>query len=112
MAKKSRIMVVEDESIAAMDIQEGLEELGCEVPALAASGAAAIRLAAESNPDLIRIAQRIPVVFLTAHQDRDTVARAETAEPFGYLNKPCDRQRLHDTIQVALAKSAAAVRPG
>jgi len=126
---KSRIMVVEDEPIAAMDIQAGLEDLGYEVPAVASSGEEAIRLAADISPDLIlmditlagamtgveaagriRQAQQIPVIFLTAHQDRDTVVQARTAEPFGYLNKPCDRLSLRNTIEVALYKSAADAR--
>jgi CheY-like chemotaxis protein len=118
---KLRIMVVEDEPIASMDIQSCLEDLGYEVPAVAASGAEAIRLAARISLDLIlmditlngtmtgieaagqiRIAQNIPVIFLTAHHDEDTLALAKTAEPAGFLNKPCDRDSLRITIEAAL----------
>ena len=50
---KLRILLDEDEIITAMDIKSDLFELGYEVPAVAASGAEAIRLTAELRPDLI-----------------------------------------------------------
>jgi len=123
---KLRILLVEDEIITAMDIKSDLFELGYEVPAVAASGAEAIRLTAELRPDLIlmditlagamsgieaaeqiRLAQQIPVIFLTAHLDSDTVARAKRAQPYGYLNKPYNLDSMMKTIEVAFYKSEA-----
>jgi len=121
-----RILLVEDEAIAAMDLKTNLITLGYEVPAVVSSGEEAIRMAAELLPDLIlmditldgpmdgieavdeiRKAHAIPIVFLTAHADAETIRKAKTTEPFGYLPKPCNIDTLKSTIEVALYKGEA-----
>jgi signal transduction histidine kinase len=52
----------------------------------------------------------IPVVFLTAYADDDTLQRAKVTEPYGYLLKPFKEQELHTAIQVALYKHASEKR--
>jgi diguanylate cyclase (GGDEF)-like protein/PAS domain S-box-containing protein len=123
---QTRILVVEDESIVALDIQERLESLGYEVPATAASGEKAIEKAGVHRPDLvlmdiqlqgrmdgveaadlIRQQFGIPVVYLTANADHPTVQRAKVTEPFGYVIKPFEERELHTTIEVALYKHQA-----
>ena len=47
---------------------------------------------------------RIPVVYLTAYADDDTLRRAKITEPFGYLLKPFNESELHTTIEIALYK--------
>lgn len=80
---------------------------------------------AETHPDLVLmdislqgdkdgvqaaevIGQRFgtPVVFLTAHTDKATVARAQSAKPAGYIVKPFNREKLHETIAAALGVEA------
>ena len=51
----ARILVTEDESIVAADIQSTLEDLGYAVPVIASSGEEAIRKAEETRPDLVMI---------------------------------------------------------
>ena len=51
--EKSRILVVEDESIVAMDIEEQLLGLGYQVSGLVASGEEAIQSATSQRPDLV-----------------------------------------------------------
>jgi len=116
-------MVVEDESIVALDIEHSLRSLGYAVPALAASGEEAIEKAGEIRPDLvlmditlkgnvdgveaaehIRLHYDIPVVYLTAHADDTTLARAKITEPFGYILKPFEDRQLHITIEMAFYK--------
>ncbi len=120
---QARILVVEDESIVALDIQDRLESLGYEVPATIASGEKAIEQAGALRPDLVlmdiqlqgpmdgveaadQIRQRfgIPVIYLTANADHPTVQRAKVTEPFGYVIKPFEERELHTTIEVALYK--------
>lgn len=120
---KKRILLVEDEAVTAMDLQSNLIRLGYEVPAAVASGEAAIRAAAELSPDLIlmditlagmltgveaadviRKSQAIPIIYLTAHADDETLARAKRTEPCGYLPKPCGLDTMIATIEVALYK--------
>jgi len=121
-----RIMIVEDEAVTAIDLKSNLVQLGYEVVAIISSGEEAVRKAIEVHPDLIlmditlsgpmtgivaaneiRDAHAIPIVFLTAHADADTIERASTAEPFGYLPKPCSMDTLMSTIEVALFKGEA-----
>lgn len=118
-----KILVVEDEMIVAKDLQNKLLKLGYEVPAIVSSGEDAIEKAGEIKPDLIlmdivlkgkidgiRAAVRItsiidiPVVYLTAYIDDDTVERAKKTGPFGYIVKPFEDKDLYANIEVALYK--------
>jgi PAS domain S-box-containing protein len=125
----ANILVVEDERIVAQGIRCELEQMGYEVPDLAASGEEAIEKACRLHPDLVlmdivlrgdmdgieaarRIRERfdIPVVFLSAYEDQHTLGRAKTTEPFGYLLKPYEEKELHTTIETALYKHRAELR--
>ena len=118
---RSRILVVEDESIVAMDIQDRLESLGYEVPTTVATGERAIEKTETLRPDLvlmdiqlqgemdgvqaadeIRRRFNIPIVYLTANADHPTVQRAKLTEPFGYIIKPFEERELHTAIEIAL----------
>ncbi|MBI5675929.1 MAG: PAS domain S-box protein [Nitrospirae bacterium] len=122
---KATILVVEDESIVAEDIKTSLEKMGYAVPAVVSTGAEAIQKASELNPDLvlmdimlkdkmsgitaagqIRSLFNIPVIYLTAYVDDDTLERAKLTEPFGYITKPFDDRELKGTIEIALYKSS------
>ncbi len=119
----TRILVVEDEAIVAMDIQDMLKSRGYDAPATASSGEEAIKKVAEIKPDLvlmdivlkgemdgieaagqIRNRFNIPVVYLTAHADNETLQRAKITEPFGYMLKPLEERELYSTIEIALYK--------
>ena len=120
---KANILVVEDESIVAQDLQFTLEDLGYDAFETANCGESAIHKVALHQFDLILmdirligemdgittatiIRQRfdIPVVYLTAHADEDTLSRAKITAPYGYLIKPFDREELNTTIEIALYK--------
>jgi len=117
----TEILVVEDEYIVAKDIQNTLTNLGYSVPAIASSGEEAIKTIDEHSPDLvlmdivlkgkmdgvetadkIRLKFNIPVVYLTAYADDNTLQRAKVTEPYGYLIKPFQERELHSTIEMAL----------
>jgi signal transduction histidine kinase len=124
----SKILVVEDERIVAKDISKRLEKLGYIVVATASSGQEAIRKAIETRPDLvlmdvqlrgdmdgvdtaqhIRADIDIPVIYLTAYADQNTLQRAKITEPFGYIVKPFDERDLHAAIEIALRRHLAEV---
>ena len=46
----------------------------------------------------------IPVVYLTAHADKDTLEKAKVTEPFGYIVKPFNDRDLRSTIEMAIYK--------
>ena len=119
----ARLLIVEDEQITAEDLRDIVTELGYTVTSVVASGADAIATVAQDPPDLalmdIRIkgnmdgtqtAQilrerfNVPVVYLTAHADRETLERAKIAEPLGYITKPFQQGELHASIEIALHK--------
>lgn len=119
----TQVLVVEDENIVAKDIEERLKTLGYEVPAIASCGEEAVEKAASTQSDLVlmdirlrgemdgvsaaeRIRQtlNIPVVYLTAYADDETLRRAKVTEPYGYILKPFEERELRTTIEIALYK--------
>ena len=118
-----KILIVEDESIVAMDIKHRAEGLGYLVTAITPSGEEALEKVAENPPDLvlmdivlkgemdgieaaqkIRDSYDIPVVYLTAYSDERTLKRAKITQPFGYIIKPFEDRELHSAVEVALYK--------
>ena len=121
---KTRILVVEDESIIAADIVMSLRNLGYEVIAAVASGEQAIKKVESDKPDLIlmdiaikgkmdgietagriRSQFKVPVVYLTAYADEKTLERAKVTGPFGYIVKPFEEMDLRVAIEIGLYKA-------
>ncbi|MFP4362272.1 MAG: EAL domain-containing protein [Spirochaetia bacterium] len=122
--RSDTILIVEDERIIALDLQRRLEKFGYTVCGLVADGSESIEKARELVPDIILMdimiageldgieaAKRIkdelaiPVIFLTAYADEETLQRAKEAEPFGYILKPFKERELYTTIDIALYKN-------
>lgn len=118
-----RVLIVEDEKIIAKGIEKRLKGMGYAVTGLASTGEEAIRMAVEVPSDLIlmdislgagmdgveaasRIRRQadVPVVFLTAYSDPDTLQRAKITEPHGYVIKPYEDRDLQTAIEIALYK--------
>ncbi len=120
---KIKVVVVEDESIVAKDIQNSLKNMGYGVPAVVSSGEKAIEAVHKFRPDLVLmdimlkgemsgieaakiIKDRfdIPVIFLTAYADEDTLDKAKPSVPYGYVIKPFKEKELETTIEMAINK--------
>jgi two-component system, response regulator PdtaR len=119
-----RILIAEDETIIRLDLRATLEAAGFEVCAEARNGEEAVELARAERPDLaildvkmpkldgIEAARRIlaerpiPVVMLTAFDQRELVSRAVEAGVFGYLVKPFRESDLLPAIHAARARHA------
>ncbi|HBB32251.1 MAG TPA: hybrid sensor histidine kinase/response regulator [Cyanobacteria bacterium UBA8803] len=120
---RAKILIVEDERIVALSIQTRLEALGYSVTANVGSADAALESIAQNPPDLvlmdiqlkgsvdgieaanqIRYLFQLPVVYLTAYNNDDTIDRAKLTQPYGYLLKPFESRELCTTIEVAIYK--------
>lgn len=123
---EARILVVEDDAIVAADVEASLTSLGYDVVALAVDADEAVTFAETCDPDLvlmdirlpgdrdgieagtaIRDAFDIPVVYLTAHSDPGTLARAKASGSWGYLVKPFEPGGLRAAIEMALSRHQA-----
>lgn len=124
MKERSRILIVEDESISAMDLEATLVELGYEVVGVCANATDAARVAGEMHPDLVLMdvyihgeidgislagviteELHIPIVFLTSYSNSEVIERAKSTNAYGYLIKPFQEESLHSTIQMALSRA-------
>ena len=125
----AKILIVEDESIIAMDIERGLKKLGYLVTGIVNRCEDALQKIQENLPDLIlmdiqikgkrdgiesaQVIHRqynIPIIFLTAYADERTLQRAKAAEPLGYIIKPFIETDLYAAIEVALYKQQTLVK--
>lgn len=121
--KNCNILVVEDEAIVSKDIQQSLKKLGYTIVGASATGEKAIELALKHKPDLvlmdimlkgemsgidaakkIKETLSIPVIYLTAYADENTLSKAKVTEPYGYIIKPFKEIDLHTSIEMALYK--------
>ncbi|MGB9202013.1 response regulator [Methanobacterium sp.] len=120
----SKILIVEDEIIIAIDLKIRLEDLGYYVPGIAINGRDAIKKTGEKNPDIIlmdillngdkdgiEVAQQIrnqyniPIIYLTGSPNDSMIERAEITEPYGYINKPFDNTEIETAIKLAISKT-------
>jgi PAS domain S-box-containing protein len=123
---KKRILVVEDEVLSAADISEMIKSSGYVPIGSVASGKDAIEWALRESPDLIlmdihlrdtidgisaameiRSRKQIPVVFITAHSDVETLERVKKIEPYGFITKPFDEKDVYLAIELAFGKIEA-----
>lgn len=121
--KNARILIIEDEAVTIALLKRELAEMGYQVVGTAMNAQEAVLAAEECKPDLvlmditlpdeydgviaataIRGSLNLPVVFLTAHADKETIERAIFAGPFGYVIKPFTTPELKAAIEVALHK--------
>ena len=118
-----KILIVEDESIVALDIRSALRKLNYEVTDMVTSYEQAIQSVKNNCPDIalldinlqnskdgIAIAKKlqkmmdISVVYLTAFSDDDTLQRAVKTNPLGYILKPFTRPELKSSLILAVHK--------
>jgi adenylate cyclase len=118
-----KIIIAEDEKIIALDLVNTLERLGYSVPGVGKSADDIFELIEEFDPHLVMmdimldgelsgieatkiISEKydLPVIFLTALTDEETLEKAKTTDAYGYLLKPFDEKTLHSTIEMAIYK--------
>ena len=119
----TRILIVEDDTLIAQEIEIRLIDLGYEIVGAASSGSEAIALAEKLQPalvlmdimlkgemdgieaaDYITRRMQIPIIYLSAFTDKATLQRAKITEPYGYIVKPFTERELQANIEMALYK--------
>jgi chemotaxis response regulator CheB len=124
-----RILIVEDESVIATNLQRSLTQMAFDVIDWVPTGEAAIELAERERPDLVLMdlhlagalsgietarsiwdRMQIPVVYCTAHADLETLRAVQTTESYGYVVKPFQSGAVRAAIQLALARREKELR--
>lgn len=124
----SKILILEDEIIIAKSVKLHLDTHGY-FSEIATSPEEAIRLLDEQAFDLVLsdinlrhaidgvtfaqqyVPERIPVIFLTAYSDMETLQKAELVMPYAYLLKPFHKEQLLLTINLSIAHARKKVLP-
>jgi CheY-like chemotaxis protein len=120
--EKARILIVEDEHVIAKCMKLILCQEGFEVSDVVATGEEAVDVIHKIRPDLVLMDIKlrgkidgitacqqikdetdIPVVFVSAYTDTETIARANQKNPHGYITKPFKTERLIRTVKTALS---------
>ena len=122
--KEINILIVEDESIVAMEIESYIKKLGYCVAAICSNAKDAFTVISEQKIDIIlmdicikgdkdgveasalikKSHPYIEIIFLTAHLDDYNVDRAIEINPTAYLSKPFNREELRVCLKIALRK--------
>ena len=109
----AKVLIVEDESIVALDMEQQLRSFGYIVVACASTGQQAINFVREMAPDVVLMdiqlvgemdgiaAAKIigadlhtPVVFVTSFDAKDIIDRAKLSQPYGFILKPFTAREL------------------
>ncbi len=123
MSQKYKIMIVEDDAIIGNHLQRLLVGLGYLTFGPLSTGEKALAEAAHFNPDLILMdinlegewdgvetasrihaMRTIPIIYITAFADEETLKRAKGTDPYGYLLKPFDERILQITMEMSISK--------
>jgi DNA-binding NarL/FixJ family response regulator len=115
-----RVLIAEDDYLVGMQMEDALTDAGFAPVAVVVTAEEAIKTAAAARVDLvimdIRLAGRldgidaaielfrqhgIRCVFATAHTDSGARARAQGANPLGWLQKPYSMASLVDLVRRA-----------
>lgn len=123
MMKMIKMLIVEDEIVAAMELKSEAEKLNCVVTEIVYTKKKVFNAIQKDEPDIIlmdiklgknqdgidlvkEIQERksIPVVYITAYSDEDTMQRAFSTNPIGYIVKPFKSEELKTNIQLAIYK--------
>ena len=117
------VLIVEDEAIIAQDLKATLMNLDYRVVDIVSSGDGALEILERESVDVILMDIRIkgdkngiqttniinvrfdvPVIFLTAYADAETMERIKNADAYGFIVKPASEQTIQGSIDLALYK--------
>ncbi len=115
------ILIVEDESLVALELSDSIENHGFNVVDYVTTPRMATELFQKEKINLILMDinlgdemdgidlyksfnTRIPIIYLTAYQDDKTISKAVETDPLGYLIKPYNENELFALLKLATYK--------
>ncbi|MBF0546323.1 MAG: response regulator [Candidatus Riflebacteria bacterium] len=123
MKQKYKILVVEDEKVAADYIAGCVKEMGHQVAAISPNAEDAFHQAETQRPDLaildivlegqedgvslgekIYKAFRIPIIYLTTYSNEELLERSKKTHPFMFMIKPFDQRELKANVELAISQ--------
>src|SRR5262249_51084677 len=126
---RRRVLIVEDESLIALDLAQSLADIGFDVIDTVASSDEALRAASACRPDMVLMDVRIqgerdgietaallrerfqvPVVYITAYANNGAIAQAIRTEAYGHILKPFNPKELTEVLEAALQRYDAEMR--
>lgn len=121
--KDSKILIIEDETITALELKKNMKQWGYPDPEVVISGEEALEKIEKIDPDLLLVdiklpgemsgiktvqeikkIKDIPVIYITSFQDKETVKKVSNTNPFSYHLKPLDLSELRINMELALEK--------
>ncbi len=121
LSSGKKILIVEDQVVIALNLEQVLNQLGYKVIGITHTGEDSIEFVKKESPDvvlmdimlageidgisaaeIIRKNFEVPIIYLTAHTDDNSLGRANKTGPYGYIVKPIDERDLYTSIEIAL----------
>ena len=118
-----KILIVEDEIIVALDTKSTLKKLDYEVTDIVTNYDETMQSILDNKPDIILMdiflknsingieiskeineIYNIPIIFISAYCDDETLSNAIRTEPAGYIVKPFNRNDLKATLNLVVYK--------
>ena len=126
-----RVLIVEDEPVIAENIAQYLNNNDFKVSGIAYDDEEEKKILETDLPDavildinlesemnrinnekLINARYHLPFVFLTSYADRETIEKAKTVTPWGYIVKPFNENTILATLAIAVSNFAQANKKG
>lgn len=127
----NKVLIVEDESIVALEIANYIRGLGYEVLDFVVNAKDAMAIVKMEDIDLILMdvyikgdidgiacaksikeLKNIPIIYISAFSDDETLERAIATEPSSYLVKPFNRKELKVAMRIATKRYDKKIRVG
>ncbi|MEA2091240.1 MAG: response regulator, partial [Campylobacterota bacterium] len=125
------VLIVEDESIVALEISSYVNDLGYIVVKCVSNSQSALDVINSSTVDLVLMDVKIkgdvdgiscassikeisdiPIIYISAFSDDETLNRAIQTQPSSYLIKPFNRKELKVAMLIAIKKDKKSIRTG
>ncbi len=119
----THVLIVDDNATILQDLEMMIQDIGYVISGMATSYRSAIDIIKSNMPDIIlldidlcsikdgidigsyiRNISNLPIIYLTGHNDKNTVQRAYFTKPITYINKPFTYNDIKTALFLASAE--------